>query len=170
VAQLLAPYYMQIKFVHLFFVAMWFMSTAVAYTFYVVPLFRSWQADPKNLDKARLRNWAFERFDEGVVLEHVAFPMILITGPMLMIAGGWTPLSGWFAMKLIMVVLVFLPLEALDYYLSHMTLNKSRLRSAGDMDRYENAIHLHWWFLVVSTPVVIVSIPFTIYLAIVKPF
>tara|TARA_R110002110_G_scaffold196495_2_gene406292 strand:+ start:308 stop:832 length:525 start_codon:yes stop_codon:yes gene_type:complete len=169
-AQSLAPYYLQIKFLHLLFVAAWFMSTAVGYSNYVIPLFRSWQKDPDNIDKARLRNWAFERFDDGVVLEHIAFPMILITGPMLMLAGGWTPAYGWFAMKLVMVVLVFLPLEAIDYYLSHIGLNKEKLRLAGKVQAYETAIHTHWWFLVISTPVVIVSIPFTIYLAVVKPF
>ncbi len=169
-AQLLAPYYLQIKFVHLVFAAMWFMSTSVAYSQYLVPLFRDWQRHPEDIDRTRLRNWAMERFDRGALLEHIAFPILLITGPMLMIAGGWSPDYGWFAMKLVLVVLVFIPIEAADYYLAHFGGNKEKLRLAGNHERYEEMMHIHWWFLVVTTPIVIVSITYTFYLAIVKPF
>ena len=117
-----------------------------------------------------MRNWTMERFDEGVKLEHIAFPVILITGPLLMLAAGWSPIHGWMALKLVLVVLVFLPLEAMDYYLSHFGGNKAQLRLAGDTYGYESAIHNHWWFLIISTPIVAISIPFTIYLAVTKPF
>lgn len=168
---LLAEYYLQIKFVHLLFAAMWFMSTSVAYGNYLVPLFRDWMRNPADPQRIALRNWAMERFDDGAVLEHVAFPMLLITGPLLMWAGGWSPTHGWFAMKMVLVVLVFVPIEIMDYYLAHFGLNKERLRLAGAAPEvYERAIRLHWWFLVVSTPVVIVSITYVFYLAVVKPF
>lgn len=170
IASWIAPYYLQIKFVHLFFVAMWLMSTSVAYRFYLLPIFQDWQRDPENFDKARLRNWAMERFDDGVILEHVAFPMLLLTGPLLMIAGGWNPGQGWFAMKMILIVLVFIPIEAMDYHLAHFALNKEKLRLAGETEAYEDAIHLHWWFLVFTSPIVIISIPYAIYLVVVKPF
>lgn len=166
----IAPYYLQIKFVHVVFAAMWAWSTSVAYGNYLVPLFRDWQRSPDDPDKARLRNWAMERFDDGAKLEHIAFPMLLVTGPMLMLAGGWTPDSGWFAMKLVLVVLLFLPIEILDFHLAHFGGNKQKLREAGDAMGYERALHLHWWFLVITTPVVAVSITFTFYLAVVKPF
>ena len=58
----------------------------------------------------------------------------------------------------------------MDYYLAHFGLNKEKLRLAGETDAYEDAIHLHWWFLVISSPIVIVSIPYVIYLVVVKPF
>ena len=169
-ASLLAPYYLQLKFIHLFFAAMWLMSTSVAYRFYLLPLFQDWQKDPGNFDKMRLRNWAMERFDDGATLEHVAFPMLLLTGPMLMIAGGWHAGYGWFAMKMILVVLVFIPIEIMDYYLAHFGWNKEKLRQAGKHEEYEQAMHVHWWFLVTSSPIVITSIPFAIYLVVVKPF
>ncbi len=91
----LAEYYLQIKFVHLVFAGMWFWSTSVAYTNFLVPLFKDWQKNPLDPDRARLRNWAMEQFDDGAILEHIAFPVLLITGPMLMIAAGWSPASGW---------------------------------------------------------------------------
>ena len=166
----LAPFYAHIKFVHLLAIAAWLFSTSVAYSNYLVPVFRAWQKHPNEEELVRLRNWTMERFDEGVKLEHIAFPVILLTGPMLMLAAGWSPNHGWLALKLVIVVLVFLPLEAVDYYLSHFGGNKEGLRIAGDAPGYERAIHTHWWFLVVSTPVVAISIPFTIYLAVTKPF
>ncbi|MCB1684220.1 MAG: hypothetical protein R3E82_10140 [Pseudomonadales bacterium] len=168
--QLLAPYYFQIKFVHLLFVTVWFMSTSVAYRFYLLPIFRWWMNAPEDLDAIRLRNWAMERFDDGAILEHIAFPMLLITGLMLMLVGGWTPAAGWFAMKLVMVVLVFIPVEIMDYHLAHFGGNKEKIRASGTAAEYEAAIHTHWWFLIVSSPIVIVTIPYVLYLAIVKPF
>lgn len=165
-----AEYYFYIKFIHLVFAAMWAWSTSVAYLHYLVPLFRSWQKDPMDADKTRLRNWAMERFDDGAKLEHIAFPMLLLTGPMLMLAGGWSVDYGWFAMKLVLIVLVFIPIEVADYYLAHFGGNKEKLRLAGKREEYERAIHIHWWFLVITTPIVAISITFTFFLAVVKPF
>ncbi len=171
IQQYTAPYYAQIKFVHLVFMAMWFMSTSVAYRFYLVPIFREWMKSPGDIDRIRLRNWAMERFDDGARLEHVAFPMLLITGPLLMIAGGWSPVHGWFAMKLVIVVLIFIPIEVMDYYLAHFGGNKEKIRAAGQSgEAYEEAMHTHWWFLIVSSPIVVLTIPYVIYLVVVKPF
>jgi uncharacterized membrane protein len=166
----LSDNYVTLKFIHIVFAAVWAWSTSVAYGNYLVPLFRDWQRSPQDPDRIRRRNWAMERFDEGAKLEHIAFPLLLITGPLLMLAGGWSPDSGWFAMKLVLIVLVFLPIEIADFYLAHFGGNKEKLRLAGDLQAYESAIHLHWWFLIIPTPIVIVSITFTFYLAIVKPF
>ena len=169
-ATALAPYYLHIKFIHLLAVAAWLFSTSVAYTNYLVPILRAWQRNPDEAELVRLRNWAMERFDDGAKIEHVAFPVILVTGPLLMLAAGWSPLHGWFALKLVLVVMVFVPIEVIDYYLAHFGGNKEQLRLAGDAAGYENAMHVHWWFLVITTPIVAISIPFTIYLAVVKPF
>jgi uncharacterized membrane protein len=170
ISNALADYYVHIKFVHMLFAAIWAWSTAVGYSNYLVPIVRHWQRNPGDIDNARLRNWAMERFDDGAILEHIAFPMLIVTGLLLMLTGGWTPDSGWFAMKLVLVVLLFLPIEVLDIYLAHLGGNKKMLRETGQPEAYERAVHLHWWFLVISTPIVAVSITFTFYLAIVKPF
>lgn len=166
----LAEYYLVLKFVHLVFAAIWAWSTSVAYTNYLLPMVRDFQRHPDDADRARLRNWAMERFDDGVVLEHIAFPMLIVTGPLLMLAGGWSPAEGWFAMKLALVVLVFIPVEIADFYLAHFGGNKEKLRIRGDAAGYERALHQHWWFLVITTPIVIVGITYIFFLAIVKPF
>ena len=99
-----------------------------------------------------MRNWVMDRFDHGVAYEHVAFPLILVTGALLWILGGWNPASGWFVLKLLIIVGLFLPIEAFDYYLSHLGGNKRRLQRQGDADAYERGIQRHWMFLLVTSP------------------
>ncbi len=166
------PYYIQLKFFHLFFVMIWSWSTAVAYVSYVRVAYIKWQRAPDDPELKRRRDWAMEQFDRGVVLEHVAFPVILLTGLVLFIVGGWRVGFewNWLVAKLLLVILVFVPMEALDYWLSHFGGNKYRLRKAGDQTRYELYMARHWLFLRVATPTVAITIPVAIYLAVVKPF
>ncbi|MDO8290152.1 MAG: hypothetical protein Q7T44_13130 [Parvibaculum sp.] len=169
--QILAPWYMQIKFLHVISVAMWSFSTAVAYRDYIVPAFKSVEHNPNDETRIARRNDFMERFDSGVVLEHVAFPLIVITGLIMLIAGGWS-FEGftWLTLKLWIVVLVFVPMEVVDYYISHFGGQKLRIRRTGDMARYERYMQIHWLFFKISTPFIIIFIPLTYYLAIVKPF
>lgn len=165
----LVPYYMYIKFVHVFFVMIWSWSTAVAYTWYVKGAFLRWEKNPDDQTLIQRRNWAIEQFDKGVVMEHVAFPIILITGPLLYFIGPWTLEIKWLLIKLTVVIFVFLPLEIVDYWLSHFGGNKFKLKQRQQMERYENAIQLHWRFLKASTPLIMIFVPTVIFLAIVKP-
>lgn len=166
----LSEHYTGLKFIHMLFAMIWVWSTSVAYISYLLPVFREWLKNPEDPDVTKMRNWVMERFDSGVVLEHVAFPILLITGPLLMFAGGWSPADGWLAAKLVLIVLLFIPIEAVDYHLSHFGGNKERVRATGDEAAYEVAIHRHWWFLVVTTPIISIFAVGTLFLAIVKPF
>lgn len=166
----LAPYYLYIKFVHVFFVMIWSWSTAVAYSCYVKGAFVRWQNNPEDEMAIQRRNWTIEQFDKGVVLEHIAFPIILITGPLLYVIGSWNLSFGWLATKLAIVILVFIPMELCDYWLSHFGGNKEKLRKRNLPEKYERAIQLHWLFLKVSTPLIITFMPLVIFLAITKPF
>lgn len=165
----LLPYYIWIKFIHVFFVMIWSWSTAVAYTWYVKGAFLRWEKNPDDPVVIQRRNWAIEQFDKGVVMEHVAFPIILITGPLLYIIGPWSLDFTWLLIKLTIVIFVFVPLEIIDYWLSHFGGNKLKLKQRNEMDKYENAIQQHWKFLKASTPVIMFFVPAVIFLAIVKP-
>ena len=166
----LGPFYIYIKFVHLVFVMIWLWSTAVGFAYYLVPVFKAWRRNPEDRQIIDLRNWAIERFDHGAIYEHIAFPMVIITGPLLWIIGGWTPASGWFLLKLLIVLGFFIPIEIADYHLSHFGGNKQRLRRSGDPVAYEKGIHKHWFYLVVISPPVMVFGIVVVYLAVVKPF
>ena len=165
----LAPYYLYIKFIHLFFVMIWSWSTAVAYTWYVKGAFQRWEKNPSDPQLVQRRNWAIEQFDKGVVLEHIAFPVILFTGPLLYWIGPWNLSFTWLLAKLSIVVLIFIPIEICDYHLSHFGGNKERLRKRGLMERYEKSIRQHWMFLKVTTPLIIIFMPTVIFLAVTKP-
>lgn len=165
---LLAPYYLQIKFIHIVAVTVWLWSTAVAYAYYLVPVFKAWRRNPRDAELIELRNWVMERFDHGVIYEHIAFPVALITGLSLYITAGWTTASGWIALKLLIVIGIFLPIEIADYYLSHFGGNKARVRAFNDSVRYEQAVHTHWWFLLLVTPPVMLFGLVVMYLAVTK--
>lgn len=165
----LSPFYMQIKLLHLLAVMVWLFSTAVAYQNYLVPAFKAWLAAPDDAQVIAMRNLAMERFDKGVVLEHVAFPVIMITGPILWLLSGYGAESDWFVLKMLIVFGIFLPIEIADYHLSHFHGNKRRFRLSGDMAEYERNVVLHWRFLVsVTWPIVFFGI-LVVALAVLKP-
>lgn len=170
----LAPYYLYIKLVHVPFAFLWLFSVAVGYTNYLVPVVQAWRRNPRDPEFVAMRNWVFGRWDAGVAIEHFAFPMVIVCGIMLILAGGWGPESGWLVLKLSIVVAVALPLEIVDYYISHLNGNKRYIRDRNpdepDWEGYEAALHRHWWFLLVSTPIVYFVTLALFFLAITKPF
>jgi len=170
IREVLGPYYLQIKFVHVVFVAMWVFSTSVAYAFYILPVFKAWRRNPHDPEILVARNWVMERFDDGVSYEHIAFPMVLITGPLLYILGGWNTSMAWLDLKLLIVIGLFIPVEIIDFYMSHFGGNKRKIRDSGDMEKYERYMQRHWWFFLVTTPAVMVYGVLLMYLAITKPF
>lgn len=166
----LGPFYLHIKFIHLFFVMIWSWSTAVAYSWYVKGAFLRWERNPDDAKAIQRRNWAIEQFDKGAIMEHVAFPVILITGPLLYFIGPWNLEFKWLVAKLAIVLLIFVPMEIYDYWLAHFGGNKEKLRKRNLPEKYERAIQLHWQFLKASTPLIMIFVPATIYLAVTKPF
>ncbi len=120
------PWYLQVKFIHLFTVAMWSFSTAVAYRNFIVPAFRAWQREPDNGAAIARRNEFMERFDQGAVLEHVAFPLVLLSGLLMVWLAGWSWQGlNWLSLKLGIVLIIFVPVEIIDYYISHLGGNKT---------------------------------------------
>jgi uncharacterized membrane protein len=171
VREFMLPYYLYVKFVHLFFVMIWSWSTSVAYTWYVKGAFLRWQKNPNDVQAIERRNYAQEQFDKGAVLEHVAFPIVMLTGPLLYWLGGWQMMEAkWLLIKLLVVTFIFLPMEAIDYWLAHFGGNKEKLRKRGLMEKYEQSMRWHWLFLRVSTPIIVIFMPLVIFLAVVKPF
>ena len=165
----LAPYYLDIKFVHLIAAAAWIWSTSVAYMYYLVPVFRAWRRNPDDEQIIALRDWVMDRFDGGALYEHIAFPIVLLSGALLVFVAGWDIASTWLVLKLLIVVGLFVPIEVCDYHLSHFGGNKARLRSQAIPGRVELAIHRHWWFLLLTTPLITIFPFVVVYLAVTKP-
>jgi uncharacterized membrane protein len=170
IGEAIAPYYIYLKFVHLAAVMAWAFSTSHAFVFYLVPIFRQWRKTPGNVDVIKMRNWAMERFDEGAIIEHVAFPIVIITGLLMLATGVWSVDAGWLVLKLAIVTTIMIPIEIADYYLSHFGGNKAGLRLKGRHARYESMIRVHWLFFLITTPVITVFVSAIVFLAVVKPF
>ena len=166
----LGTHYAVLKFIHLTAVMVWVWSTSVAYAYYLVPVFKAWRRNPHDGEVIALRNWVMERFDQGATYEHVAFPIVLITGPLLYWAGGFDTSVDWLMLKLLIVVGLFLPIEIMDYHLAHLGGAKHRFRKSDDAEGYERSLHRHWWFLLVTSPLVMIAAMVVLFLAIVKPF
>lgn len=156
--------------IHLLAVALWSFSTAVAYIYYVAPAFRAWERHPRDAGALARRNEFMERFDRGAIIEHVAFPLLLATGVLLVWLAGWSWREvNWLGVKLGIVLLVFVPMEIIDYYISHFGGNKRRIRHSGNPERYEAMTRFHWLFFRVSTPLVMIFVPILFYFAVAKP-
>jgi uncharacterized membrane protein len=166
----LSPFYLQLKFVHLMAVMVWIWSTSVAYAYYLVPVFKAWRRNPQDPELIAMRNWVMERFDHGAIYEHIAFPIVIITGPLLYLAGGWDTSSGWLLLKILIVAGIFIPIELFDYHLSHLGGNKGHVRETGTPEDYEAAVQKHWWFFLITSPAVMIFAVTVVYLAVTKPF
>jgi len=145
-------------------------STSVAYAGETPPVCKAWRINPGDPEILVARNWVMVRFDDGASYEHIAFPMVLITGPLLYVLGGWNSSMGWMDLKLLIVIGLFIPVEILDFYMSHFGGNKRKIRDSGDMEKYERYVQRHWWFFLVTTPAMMVYGVLVMFLAITKPF
>ena len=165
------PYYLYIKALHVVSAALWSFSTAVAWGFYLKPALRAARRHPDDPARRARRDDFMRRFDRGAWLEHVAFAVLVVTAALLLWVGQFDLVRWSFVTLMLWIgVLVILPMEILDIYLSHGGGNKERLRARGDEARYERAMDWHWAFLRVTEPLVIVLAPAMFVIAIVKPF
>jgi hypothetical protein len=165
------PYYLYIKAIHVFSAGLWSFSTAVAWAFYLKPALLAARRNPEDPVLRGRRDELMRRFDKGAAIEHVAFGFLVLTA-LLMVWIGRVDLGQWSTITVLLWIgiLVILPMEAFDIYLSHLGGNKTRLRALGDTEGYERAMDWHWKFLRITEPLVIVLVPTMFLVAIVKPF
>ena len=168
---LLAPWYGYIKAVHVIAAALWSFSTAVAWVFYLKPALRRAALAPGDGGARARRDHYLELFDRGAIVEHVALGVLVVTA-LAMLWLGRVDLTRWsfVTAKLWLGVVVILPMEAIDIYLSHLGGNKAAIRRSGDMARYERMVGHHTRFLYVTEPIVVVLVPLLFVLAVAKPF
>lgn len=167
----LVPWYPWIKALHVFAAMAWAWSTSVAWVFYLRPAFRKANANPGDPVARERRNQRMEAFDRGAIIEHVAFPVLVVTA-LLMIWVARPNLSSWnyLTAKLWLGILVFVPMEIVDVWLSHLGGNKRRIRLRGELGRYEQVMRWHWTFFRITEPIVVVFVPLIVFLAVAKPF
>lgn len=166
-----SPYYFWIKAFHVISAAVWAFSTSVAYAYYLKPAIVAAHRHPDDpARRARLDDF-MERFDRGAIFEHVALVIMIVTALLMiwirdidLLRWSFIPFLFWIG------VIVITPMEVLDIWLAHLGGNKTRLREAGDRERYDRVLGWHLTFLRVTEPIVIVLIPTAFIIAVVKPF
>ncbi len=167
----ISPYYFWIKALHVISAALWSFSTAVGYAYYLKPAIVAARRHPDDPARRARRDEFMERFDQGASFEHVALVLMVVTA-LLMIWIRDVDLLRWSFIPFLfwLGVIVILPMEAIDIWLAHMGGNKTRLRLAGDTERYDRVLGWHLLFLRVTEPLVVVLVPTAFVIAIVKPF
>jgi hypothetical protein len=167
----LAPWYAYVQAIHVVSAALWSFSTAVAWICYLKPALNRAKRAPGDLEARRRVHDFMERFDRGVAIEHVAL-IVMVGTAALMLWIARFDLARWsfVTAKVWIGVLVILPMEAVDIYLSHLGGNKAAIRTSGDMARYERFMRYHETFLRATEPIVVILVPLLFVLAIAKPF
>lgn len=167
--ELLAPYYFYFKFFHVFFVLMWTMSAVGAYIFYLRATIYEFQERPEDKELERRLVWAYEQFDKTVILEHIAFPIVLLTGLLMFFGSVWSLEHHWMLVKLAIVFGFFVPLEIYDIWISHVLGPRISKNKNADPGAWDEGRALHWKFLKGSSPWIRITVPTVVFLAVVKP-
>lgn len=158
-----------VKFVHVIFAFLWGLAVPPAFTIYVRRAMNDYNADPTNAELERRMWWAWDQADKLIVLEHIAWPVLLITGPLLFLASGWTLSHPWIILKLSIIIIIYIPLEAYDIWFSHYYSAYAEARKNENPEGYKKMRADQVRFFRIVSPIVRTTIPLLWFLAIVKP-
>ncbi|MDP6376155.1 MAG: hypothetical protein QF921_12960 [Pseudomonadales bacterium] len=164
-----ASNFLYIKFIHVFFAFLWGLAVPPAYTVYVRRAINDYQGEPSNAELERRMWWSWDQVDKLIILEHIAWPVLIITGPLMFLASGWTLESTWIMLKLSIIVIIYVPLEAYDIWFSHYYSARAEARKEEDPEGYKKMRGDQLKFFRFVSPVVRITIPLLWFLAIVKP-
>lgn len=164
----LTGHYLAIKLVHIGAAMVWTASALGAFWFVIASAWDRRQ-HPDDPEIQRRDAWVRLQFCRAVILEHVAFAVLIPTGFMLMASLHFTFAMAWFAWKVGIVTGVFIPLEIFDTWLSHWHLPRALARATEAPDALRRAERLHDGFLWGGGALVVALIPVVVYLVVMKP-
>lgn len=121
-------WYPILKFVHIAAAVLWSGSAIGAFWFVLVSR-RDTAANPDDPELVRRDLWVRAMFSQVVIVEHVAFVVLLPTGWWLMSTVGYLALP-WMKLKLALVLAIMVPLELADIWLSHRLVPRALARTA----------------------------------------
>jgi hypothetical protein len=158
-----------IRTIHVLAATLWAFTTIAPMRFYVRPTLQAYSRNPDDPELRRRRDWVLEQFDKVVILEHVAFLIILITGPLLFLTGVVSLHDRWFLVKMAIVIVVFIPLEIYDVWLSHVAAPRATRRKQENPKAYDLFRRRYVGFLRGVTPLILMTVPTVLILALAKP-
>ncbi|MDH4017529.1 MAG: hypothetical protein OEV20_09325 [Actinomycetota bacterium] len=128
---------------------------------------------PEDGELLRRERWVRRQFNLVVALEHLAFATLVVTGLMLMESVDWAYAGqSWLGWKLLLVFVIFIPMELLDVILSAWfgrAMKPDPEAADSDASTYARAARVQDLFLRATIPPVMIGIPVALYLAVVKP-
>ncbi|MBP0630525.1 hypothetical protein [Cupriavidus sp. AcVe19-1a] len=158
-----------IRTIHVLAAMLWAFTAITPMRFYVRPTLLAADENPEDAELKRRKDWALEQFDRVVILEHVAFVVILLTGPLLFLTGLVTLETRWFLVKMAIVMFVFIPIEIYDSWLSHVAAPAAVRRKNEDIKAYDLFRRRYVAFLAAVRPVIYISVPTVLILALARP-
>ncbi len=162
--------YLIIKFFHVIFVMLWAGSAIGAFWFVLVARKERMDSGNENEELIRRDDWVRHHFNHVLKIEHIAFPLVIATGLAMVFLANWDMGTGWLFWKLGIVVLIIIPMEIIDTWLSHFYVPPTISNKQHSMTAYNKAIRVQEFFLKIATPTVAITIPVIMFLAITKPY
>lgn len=118
----------------------------------------------------RRERWVRRHFNFVVLAEHLGFAVLVVSGLMLAESTDWAYAGQrWFAWKLALVFLIFVPMELLDVVLSAWLQRVMTRDEPADAAAWARAARWQDLFMRATIPPVLIGIPIVLYLAVVKP-
>ena len=162
--------YLIVKFFHVISVMLWAGSAIGAFWFILVARRERMKSANRNEELVRRDDWVRHHFNNILKIEHIAFPLVITTGVALIFLANWDISTGWLYWKLGIVVLIIIPMEIIDTWLSHFYVPPTISNKQQNPTAYNKAIVVQENFLKIATPTVAITIPTIMYMAITKPF
>lgn len=162
--------YLIVKFFHVVSVMLWAGSAIGAFWFVFVARKERLNSGNKDEELVRRDDWVRHHFNNILKIEHIAFPLVIATGLGMILLADWDISSGWLFWKLGIVVLIIIPMEIIDTWLSHFYVPPTINNKNDSITAYNKAIVVQENFLKIATPTVAITIPAIMFMAITKPF
>jgi len=161
-----------IRFAHVAAFVLW-AGPAMGASWFVYAAAWDRRRQPDDDELLRRERWVRRQYNRVVVLEHLAFAALVVTGLMLAEAVDWAYQGQtWWRWKLVLVCLVFVPMELVDLGLSAWfgrVMRPGPVEGGAADARYERAARMQDLFLRATIPPVMIGIPLVLYLAVAKP-
>lgn len=163
-------HFVGIKATHILAATLWSFSVLAPMVFYIMPAQAALANDPGNAELTRRHHWVLEQFDHVVFVEHAALFVMLGSGLLLYSTGVADFSMGWFAVKMAILVGFFIPLEIYDIWICH--IKAPRMTKIKDLDPEGYAKFRDYYFRYLKglgIPIIL-TVPTTLLLALLKPF
>lgn len=160
-----------IKAVHIVAATMWAFYF-ISGMFMLVPALRHLQSldKPDDTELTRRAYWVVERYERSAIVEYITFPIVLIAGGLMWLAGAASLSFTWFAAKMVIVLGFFVPGTISGMYYAFVKAPRIRKNKDSDPMAYLRYLQFYGKLLTWTTWPYYIMLAGVLFLALVKPF